>query len=175
VRQVTISLRAYTAEGLLTGSIASRDRLGDLLSAEGSLAVDQAAISPFEGATVRADGRFAVDVDDLMVVVATPDTVTPVHASWHIVELDLGPYHVHAELPSMPGFDPARALARPSGAFVLVGRVLVTVRSATRMPRPLEHAFVWVNRYAVDRVASDIELGFFFPGAASTLVVPVSA
>ena len=36
-------------------------------------------------------------------------------------------------------------------------------------PRPdggtVEHALAWVNRYVVERVEADIELGFFFPGA----------
>ncbi len=34
----------------------------------------------------------------------------------------------------------------------------------------MEHALAWVNRYVVERVEADIELGFFFPGAESRAV-----
>ncbi len=34
----------------------------------------------------------------------------------------------------------------------------------------IEHALAWVNRYVVERVESDLELGFFFPGAESVIV-----
>ena len=44
----------------------------------------------------------------------------PVHAQWHTIELDAGPYRVIGEMPTMPGFDPGRALARPTGEFVFL-------------------------------------------------------
>jgi hypothetical protein len=69
----------------------------------------------------------------------------------------------------LPGFDPARALARPTGSFVLLGDVRIGLGG-----RPDDgvdvHPLAWVNRYTVDRIESDLELGFFFPGAESTVV-----
>ena len=66
----------------------------------------------------------------------------------------------------MPGFDPARALARPTGSFVLLDHVELALASDPDGPS-IEHGLAWVNRYVVERVESDLELGFFFPGAES--------
>ncbi|HYL41301.1 MAG TPA: hypothetical protein VET90_08340, partial [Candidatus Binatus sp.] len=97
-------------------------------------------------------------------VVILPAPSLTVHASWYPIELDVGPYHLEARLPTAPGFDPARALARPTGAFVAVRDVSISVPG-----RPgagiAERSWAHVNRYAVERVASNMMLGFFFPGA----------
>ena len=69
----------------------------------------------------------------------------------------------------MPGFDPARALARPTGSFVLLDHVTLSL-AATPDGGSIEHGLAWVNRYVVERVESDLELGFFFPGAESVIV-----
>ena len=89
-------------------------------------------------------------------------------ASWHAIRLEVGPYLVEGEMPTFPGFDPGRALTRPTGDFVLLRDVRVGPRDS---PDPLassdtvgQHALV--NRYGVESVACDLMLGFFFPGAA---------
>lgn len=164
---MSLELEAYTAEGLLTGRVVADGRLLDLLASFGSIVVENAAITPFEGPTRRADGWTSVEVDELLAVVAPPETVTPFHATWHRLEVDLGPYRVRGELPSLPGFDPARALARPSGSFILLGRCVVDVRDASLRGGVNPHGYLWINRYAVDAVSSDLELSFFFPGAIS--------
>ena len=69
----------------------------------------------------------------------------------------------------MPGFDPARALARPTGEFVLLDHVRLALATAPD-GGSIEHPLAWVNRYVVERVESDLELGFFFPGAESHIV-----
>lgn len=163
-----IALEAYTAEGLLTGSVPADGRLVDLLAESSDVTLGGAALDPFDGPQQRVDGWARVDADELLAVVAAPDTVTPFHATWHPIAIDVGPYRICGELPSMPGFDPARALARPSGAFVLLGHVTVEVRGAGANEGSAAHPWLWVNRYAVDAVTSQIELGFFFPGAAET-------
>ncbi len=70
-------------------------------------------------------------------------------------------------MPTLPGFDPGRALTRPSGEFVLLRDVSVGRRTATGTATPPipvgRHALV--NRYGVESVACDLMLGFFFPGA----------
>jgi hypothetical protein len=166
---MSIALEAYTAEGLLTGSVVADGRLVDLLASFATVVVERAVITPFEGAPQRADGWATVDVDDLLVVVATSDTVTPFHSVWHSIVVDIGPYRVTAELPALPGFDPGRALARPTGSFILIGQAAIELRAERTADggrgAANRHDIVWVNRYAVESVASDLELGFFFPGA----------
>jgi hypothetical protein len=68
-------------------------------------------------------------------------------------------------MPTMPGFDPGRALARPTGEFVLLrdARIRLLDRDDAGEATAAE---LLVNRYAVDRVEADLMLGFFFPGAA---------
>jgi hypothetical protein len=64
----------------------------------------------------------------------------------------------------MPGFDPGRALTRPSGEFVLLRDVRISRgdRPGLEVARG-DHAFV--NRYAVEHIRAELMLGFFFPGA----------
>ena len=170
-----IALTAYTAEGLLTGWATGEGRLMDLVAMTTSVILDTAVLSPFDGPPQRVEGRAMVDVDDLMAIVAMPDTATVFHSVWHPITIDFSPYRLSGELPALPGFDPARALARPTGSFVLVGRATVELRSAHPTDKASEHDFVWVNRYAVDAVESDLDLGFFFPGAHERVVQPATA
>jgi hypothetical protein len=162
---MAVALEAYTTEGLLTGSVVADGRLVDLLASFSTMIVENGVQTPFQGPPQRTTGWSSVDVDALLAVVAAPETVTPFHAVWHALAVDIGPYRIHGELPALPGFDPAKALARPTGAFILVGRVTLELRDEGLGAGVNEHAYVWINRYAVDAVFSDLELGFFFPGA----------
>jgi hypothetical protein len=64
----------------------------------------------------------------------------------------------------MPGFDPEKALARPTGTYVLLREV--EVRLLADPDRLLaSHARLLINRYDVESITSEIMLGFFFPGA----------
>jgi hypothetical protein len=156
-------IEAFTAGGVVSGAIAQAWALRDGLETERPLDVDRAVWYPLAGGPAERRGHVQVASDDLLVLYAEAQDL-PIHATWHAVELDLGPYRLTAELPTVPGFDPGRALSRPGGPFVLIRDVrveLVDRPEAGRMERP--HAFV--NRYAVDRVSADIDLGFYFPGA----------
>ena len=104
-------------------------------------------------------------------MVVPDDADLPVHVAWHDLELTVGPYRLDAELPTMPGFDPGRALARPTGTFVLLREV--TVRALDDPDRVLAfHSRLLVNRYDVETVAAALVLGFFFPGARQELREP---
>ena len=162
---LSIQLEAYTAEGVLTGRVVADGRLLDMLTSFASIVIEDAVLAPFEGPPRHADAWSGIDVDDLLAVVPPAATVTLFHAVWHGLTMDVGPYSIRGELPSLPGFDPARALARPSGSFILVGRVAVELRGTGPGVVLKAHDHIWVNRYAVDSVSSDLELGFFFPGA----------
>ena len=154
---------AFTAGGIASGALDQPAGLREELESEQPVDLDQATWYPIAGGAAERRGRIHLESDDLLVLCAD-DQDLPIHAAWHAVELDLGPYRITGELPTMPGFDPGRALARPGGPFILLRDVKVELLAnpgAGRVERP--HAFV--NRYAVERVAADIDLGHFFPGA----------
>jgi len=156
-------VEAFTANGIVSGAVARPWGLRDELEAEQPVDVDDATWYPLEGGPPEQREQIRVEADDLLLLCSEQQEL-PIHASWHIVELDAGPYRIAGELPTQPGFDPGRALARPGGLFVLLRDVRVEIighHEAGRVERP--HAFV--NRYAVEKVAADIDLGFYFPGA----------
>jgi hypothetical protein len=156
-------VEAFTAEGIVTGAIAHPDGLRGDLEAEQPVDLDRVTFYPLAGGVTEPRARVHLPTDDLLVVCAEHQDL-PIHATWHAVVLDAGPYRISGELPTVPGFDPGRALARPGGPFILLRDVrleLLGRMEAGRVARP--HAFV--NRYTVDRVAADIDLGYYFPGA----------
>ena len=166
-----IRFEAYTAEGVRRGVVDGEARLGDIIEVEREVHVASGHLAPLDGSVPVADppGGVPIGTDDLFVVVAPADTPVIVHPAWHDVRLIAGPYLVTGRMPTMPGFDPARALARPTGSFVLLDHVELALASNPDGPS-IEHGLAWVNRYVVERVESDLELGFFFPGAESILV-----
>ncbi|MGZ8528839.1 MAG: hypothetical protein ACXWWR_08585 [Candidatus Limnocylindrales bacterium] len=166
-----IRFEAYTADGVRRGVAMGDARLGDLIELERELHVTSGHLAPLDGSSPIADppGGITVPTDDLFVVVAPAETPVIVHPAWHDVILLCGPYLVTGRMPTMPGFDPARALARPTGEFVLLDHVRMALAAAPD-GGSIEHPLAWVNRYVVESVESDLELGFFFPGAESHLV-----
>ncbi len=166
---MAIPIEAYTSEGALTGVVDVPARLRDLLET-----VEVVRISPIRG--LAFDGRTfdapAEDVPVDMLLMVVPDDVdVPVHAAWHDIRLTIGPYRIDGELPTMPGFDPDRALARPTGTFVLLREATVTVPGEP--DRILaSHGRLLVNRYDVETVEAALGLGFFFPGAHQELREP---
>jgi hypothetical protein len=165
-----IRVDAYTAEGIATGVIARAGPLRGALDAgpESSLVIERATWLPLDGTGERPAGDVRVPPDDLFLVGSDEADSAPVHAAWHAVELDAGPYHVTGEMPTMPGFDPGRALARPTGEFVLLRDAHISL--IDRLDDGEATApWLLVNRYTVDRIAADLMLGFFFPGAEMTM------
>jgi hypothetical protein len=169
--EVPIRFEAYTTDGVRRGIATGDARLGDIIEVEREIEVTQGHLAPLDGTPPIADPSRGVTLptDDLYVVVAPPDTPVLAHPAWHDVILVAGPYLVTGRMPTMPGFDPARALARPTGSFVLLDHVKLSLASEPD-GGSIEHELAWVNRYVVERVESDLELGFFFPGAESILV-----
>jgi hypothetical protein len=159
---MAIPIEAYTAEGILTGVVDAPGRLRDALET-----LDELRLAPFRG--LGLDGRRTEVPDarlstDALLLVVPDEAELPVHATWHDVTLLAGPYLIEGQLPTLPGFDPGRALARPSGTFVMLRDV--SVRLALDPERVLKpHQRLLVNRYDVDEVSSALMLGFFFPGA----------
>lgn len=161
-----IQVDAYMSEGVASGVLAHEGLLREQLEHDGVLAMTGAQWQPLDG-PARAAGDVSIPIDDVFVAVADDDPAIPIHASWHGIRVELGPYVLEGEMPTLPGFDPGRALTRPTGEFVLLRDVSLGLRSDADPPPPLtplgHHALV--NRYVVETVACDLMLGFFFPGA----------
>jgi hypothetical protein len=163
-----IRVEVYTAEGIATGVISCVGPVREALDGSKNVVVDSAQWLPLDGAAERSAGQLSFAVDDLLLVVTDEPDAIPVHAQWHSLELDAGPYRLQGQMPTMPGFDPGRALARPTGEFVLLrdARIeLIDRPDAGETVTP----HLLVNRYTVDRIQADLMLGFFFPGAAMTV------
>ena len=159
-----IRVDAYTAEGIASGQLDRPTGLRDLLEASGELPLTKATWQAMGQPTSAATGAFSLPIDDLLVVISNDDPTTAIHAAWHRIRLEVGPYVLTGELPTLPGFDPGRALTRPSGEFILVKGVTLAFLAVPDVTIDADHALV--NRYGVDRVEADLSLGFFFPGAA---------
>ena len=161
-------IEAYTVTGVATGTIPRSGPVREVLEGASDVVVEGANWLPLDGSGERAAGDLRLQVDDLLLVVSDEPDGVPVHAQWHSIELDAGPYRVFGEMPTMPGFDPGRALARPTGEFVVLrdARImLIDHEDAGEASSPQ----LLVNRYTVDRIAADLMLGFFFPGAKMTI------
>lgn len=161
-------IEAYTADGVATGIVARAGKAREILDGEPEVLIEGAQWLPLDGSPAQSEDILKLLVDDILLVVAEEIDGAPMHAQWHTIELDSGPYHVHGELPTLPGFDPGRALARPSGEFILLRDVTIGLVDRAEAGQAMS-AQLLVNRYGVDRIEADLMLGFFFPGATMTL------
>lgn len=162
---MAIRVDAYTSGGMASGFLARPGPLRDALEDDAGLPLEGAAWQGLDDPVAQAAGSLTIPNDDVLVAVGDDDPGIPVHAAWHHIHLESGPYTVEGELATLPGFDPGRALARPSGEFLLLRDIRLSLRARPEAGVALgDHALV--NRYAVERIRADLLLGFFFPGAA---------
>ena len=163
-----IRVEIYGTTGVTIGVVARAGRLRDVLENGADLVVERAAWHSIDGSAPRPQGELTIGLDDILVAVADDGDDVPVHVQWHDIAVHVGPYRVAGQMATMPGFDPGRALARPTGEFVVLKDVRIALADdpdggAVAQPAAL------VNRYVVDRVEADMMLGFFFPGATMVL------
>ena len=159
-----IRVDAYTNTGMAGGWLIGAAHLRDALESGQPLELNRVTWQAIEDLAPSELGSIALEPDDLIVVVGDDESIIPVHAVWHAVRLEAGIYLIEGELPTMPGFDPGRALTRPSGEFVLLRDVRLQLKDRPDVGTvSVAHAFI--NRYTVERVEADLMLGFFFPGA----------
>jgi hypothetical protein len=158
-----IHVDAYMAGGVASGMVDRAGQLRDLLETSTDLSIVQTSWQSLDGAPPQAGASLSLPVDEVLIVVSDDDPYHSMHASWHGINLVVGPYLVAGELPTLPGFDPGRALTRPSGEFVMLRDVRLGLVGDDDETVSVPHALV--NRYGVDKVTADIMLGFFFPGA----------
>jgi hypothetical protein len=163
-------VEAYTAAGIALGIVAPDGHLREHVDGVQQLRIEDSDWLPIDGSAGRHAGELQFPIDDLLVLVSDELGDVPGHAQWHAIDLDAGPFRLEGELSTMPGFDPGRALARPTGQFVLLRDVRITLLKEPDSGEATSgHALV--NRYTVDRIAADIMLGFFFPGAAMSMTL----
>lgn len=161
-----ITVDAYTMGGVASGVLSRPGHLREVLEQEGQLTLERVQWRPLDGKPQEARD-VTIAIDDILIAVTADDDAIPVHAQWHAIRVELGPYVVEGEMPTMPGFDPGRALTRPTGEFVLLKDVRLgrrTDREAAAANTPIGHNAL-INRYVVETVSADLMLGFFFPGA----------
>lgn len=160
-----IPIEAYTVGGVVRGVLARAGHLREVLEASELLEVERATFAPLASLDApRPEGTLTLEQDELLLVVETEEPAVPVHALWHAVGVAAGPWLVEGDMPTMPGFDPGRALARPTGTYVLLRDPAIREVHAPDVVVARPPA-VLVHRYAVERVEADLMLGFFFPGA----------
>jgi hypothetical protein len=169
-----IAVDAYTMGGVASGVSPRAAHVREAIEQEGRLVLERVQWRPLDGSPGQSIREVSIPIDDILIAVADEEDALPVHAQWHDIRLELGPYVVQGEMPTMPGFDPGRALTRPSGEFVLLRDVRIGPRRSgggDTADRPIgKHALV--NRYVVESVEADLMLGFFFPGAEMVNVQP---
>jgi hypothetical protein len=159
-----IRIDAYMSSGMAAGWLRGTSHPRTALESGSALEIDRATWQALPNLETSSVELLTLDPDEIIAVVDDDDTSLPVHSAWHAVVLDAGPYRMRGELPTLPGFDPGRALTRPSGEFVLLRNVRLTLIARPEMgAAEADHALV--NRYVVERVEADLMLGFFFPGA----------
>jgi hypothetical protein len=153
----------FAAGGIAVGVLARAGHIRAALEAAEPVTIEQVTWHALDGSKPRPIGEVTVEPDDIFLASTDEGEDLPVHAQWHDIALDVGPYRIQGQMPTMPGFDPGRALARPTGEFVQLRDVTIGLAgdAIAGMVRPMALA----NRYCVERVEADLMLGFFFPGA----------
>ncbi|MEO5884859.1 MAG: hypothetical protein ABIQ58_05020 [Candidatus Limnocylindrales bacterium] len=161
---MSIHIEVFMAEGVASGQVAGAGHLREVLEVGGNLLLERATWRATGATGPGPVGPIAIAIDDILVAIGDDDPTIPVHASWHAIRLEMGPYVVEGELPTLPGYDPGRALTRPTGEFLLLRDVRLGWVGGDGASSLVGHTAL-VNRYCVERVSADLMLGFYFPGA----------
>jgi hypothetical protein len=169
-----VPLEAFLGESYLAGSFpGSHAECRARLDAGSVVDLDEVtlvALAELDAGNAERSPTGSVGSDDIMIIALPRDPETPhVHKVHFPVRLTVGPYVVSGELTMFPGFDPARALTRPTSDFIDIHDAVVHIATPTgEIDQPYDQ--VAVNRFAVERIASEIDMTFWFPGAEQELV-----
>lgn len=166
-------VEVFTPTGVLAGLTAGVPLSNSGPDLTSALKVREGQWFPLDGGPAKRIRETQIAPDDILVIVA-PVPAVLVHMTWFSVTLDLGPYRVTGDLATHPGFDPERALARPSGIFVPLREAHIELLDAAGAGTA-DRDQVHVNRYAVERVVSTLMLGHYFPGASLLTPATVAA
>jgi hypothetical protein len=158
-----IPIEIYTVAGILRGVVPRSGPVREVLEHDSLIAVERATFQPFDGRPVPEDA-LSLEPDEILLATDASGDGGPVHALWHDLRLWTGPYVVEGQLATMPGFDPARSLTRPTGTWIRLRDVRVAL-AATPDEELAHHEAVLIHRYEVERVEGDLLLTLTFPGA----------
>ena len=89
---MAIRVDAYTSGGMASGTLARPGAVRDALEEDRALRLDGAAWQGLNDQKSSPAGSLAIPSDDILVAVADDDPGIPVHATWHRVHLESGPY-----------------------------------------------------------------------------------
>jgi hypothetical protein len=168
---VVVELEIFTPTGVLAGLVPRAPSAADGDALEQPLALNDVRAYPIDGGRPQQRDEATVAPDDILLIV-TPEPELKVHLAWYSIVLEVGPYRVSGRLATHPGFDPARALARPGGTYIAISDA--TIELVGRDDEgTAERPYLLVNRYAVEKVVSSLMLGHFFPGAQLVAQEPV--
>jgi hypothetical protein len=163
----------FTPTGVLVGTTPGVPLTNDGPDLSRGLSLEDASWYPHDGTPPAHRDESAVGPDDILLIVSpVPELV--VHMTWYPIIVEVGPYRVSGSLATHPGFDPARALARPTSTFIALSNAVIELAGRDG-PNSAERAHLHVNRYAVVKVTATIMLGHFFPGARLVVQEPVAA
>ena len=163
---MAIRVDVYTNGGMASGILARTCTLREALSADDASRSTRASGRASSDRRPVPPARSTSPIDDILFAIADDEPEPPVHAAWHHVLLDSGPYTLEGELATMPGFDPGRSLARPTGEFVLLRDVRLSLRGQPEAGRLGRRSRARQSLCASRAIRADLMLGFFFPGAA---------
>ena len=120
-------IEAYVAGGVIRGAVSEPITLGAGPDATRPVALDEATWHPLSGGPAVTRGRVRLTLEEVLILWADEHEL-PIHARWNSVELDIGPYHLVAELPTQPGFPTSQAMTPSDTVFSLgkAGEVFAT-------------------------------------------------
>jgi len=158
-----IPVEIYTVAGILRGVVPRPGPVRDVLEHDSLIAIERASFQPLDGRPGPEDA-LSLEPDEILLARDESGDGGPVHALWHDIRLWTGPYLVEGQLATMPGFDPARSLTRPTGTWIRLrdARVAKADLPDDDLAR---YGAVLIHRYEVERVESDLLLTLTFPGA----------
>jgi hypothetical protein len=158
-----VELEIFTPTGVFVGSAARVPSINDGPDLALPITLDDVRAYPIDGDRPEHRDETTIEADDVLLL-AMPEPELKVHMAWFSVGVEVGPYRISGRLATHPGFDPARALARPGGTFIALSDVTIELTRRDESGAA-ERPYVLVNRYAVEKVTSSLMLGHFFPGA----------
>jgi hypothetical protein len=158
-----IPIDIYTMAGILRGVVPRPGPLRDVLEHDSLISIERATFQPLDGRP-GAEDALSLEPDEILLTSDESGDGGPVHAMWHDLRLWTGPYLVEGQLATMPGFDPARSLTRPTGTWIRLRDVRVAAATAPHEDLA-RHDAALIHRYEVERVESDLLLTLTFPGA----------
>ena len=134
-----------------------------MLEHDSLIAIERATFQPVSGLAGPEDA-LSLEPDEILLASDESGDTGLVHALWHDLRLWTGPYLVEGQLATMPGFDPARSLTRPTGTSIRLRRRPRRPRVRPGRRSGASHRAALIHRYEVERVESDL-LRRSVPGA----------